>query len=440
MLQAYQQQSLFPEHTARASDGQTIRSRSGTFADNMKLPIHRWFRYSAGFSAEWVAQEILNCCENGNTKINVLDPFAGSGTTLLAAESVQTNATGFEPHPFIHRVAKAKLGWNIDIHLLKELASKLGKQAAANIAATDRLDIPLLGKCFTSDSLNKLDALRNVFLSEFNSGKPEHEIIWLCITSIVRACSTAGTAQWQYVLPNKKKAKVLDPFDAFALKMQQIIEDITFAHQHRWFARIEILNADARDPEYRQTEKFDLVITSPPYPNNYDYADATRLEMTFWGEISGWGDLHATVRQYLLRSCSQHSAKDKLQLDDLLENDVLAPIKNELTFSCTELEKIRLTKGGKKTYHTMAAAYFADLGNVFHALRPLCKQGGRMCFVIGDSAPYGVYLAVDKWLGELALSAGFKSYTFEKIRDRNIKWKNRKHQVPLHEGRLWIEG
>lgn len=30
-----------------------IKARSGTFTDNMKLPIHRWFRYSAGFSAEW---------------------------------------------------------------------------------------------------------------------------------------------------------------------------------------------------------------------------------------------------------------------------------------------------------------------------------------------------------------------------------------------------
>ena len=88
----------------------------------------------------------------------------------------------------------------------------------------------------------------------------------------------------------------------------------------------------------------------------------------------------------------------------------------------------------------MAAAYFKDLGDVFHALRSLCKRGSKICFVVGDSAPYGVYLPVDKWLGELALSAGFKSYSFEKIRDRNIKWKNRKHRVPLHEGRLWIKG
>ena len=88
----------------------------------------------------------------------------------------------------------------------------------------------------------------------------------------------------------------------------------------------------------------------------------------------------------------------------------------------------------------MAAAYFRALGLVFKALRPVCRPNGFLCFVIGDSAPYGVYLEVDKWLGELALAAGFKSFAFEKIRDRNVKWKNRKHRVPLKQGRLWIQG
>jgi hypothetical protein len=63
-----------------------------------------------------------------------------------------------------------------------------------------------------------------------------------------------------------------------------------------------------------------------------------------------------------------------------------------------------------------------------------------VCFVVGDSAPYGVYVPVERWLGELALAAGFHSYSFEKTRDRNVKWKNRKHRVPLKEGRLWVEG
>jgi hypothetical protein len=44
------------------------------------------------------------------------------------------------------------------------------------------------------------------------------------------------------------------------------------------------------------------------------------------------------------------------------------------------------------------------------------------------------------WMGRLAVAAGFADFRFEKLRDRNIKWKNRKHRVPLSEGRLWISG
>lgn len=88
----------------------------------------------------------------------------------------------------------------------------------------------------------------------------------------------------------------------------------------------------------------------------------------------------------------------------------------------------------------MVAAYFADIASVFYALRSACRAGSRMCFVIGDSAPYGIYVPVDNFMGRLAVASGFSKYSFEKIRDRNVKWKNRKHRVPLKEGRLWIEG
>lgn len=88
----------------------------------------------------------------------------------------------------------------------------------------------------------------------------------------------------------------------------------------------------------------------------------------------------------------------------------------------------------------MIAAYFSDLAEVFYSLRKKTKDDCLMCFVIGDSPPYGIYVPVERWLGDLAVSAGFKSYSFEKLRDRNIKWKNRKHNVPLKEGRLWING
>jgi hypothetical protein len=88
----------------------------------------------------------------------------------------------------------------------------------------------------------------------------------------------------------------------------------------------------------------------------------------------------------------------------------------------------------------MIAAYFLDLAKIFHNLRKVMKNDSTICFVIGDSAPYGIYVPADKWLGELAIAAGFKNYYFEKLRDRNVKWDNRVHKHPLKEGNLWIKG
>jgi DNA modification methylase len=202
----------------------------------------------------------------------------------------------------------------------------------------------------------------------------------------------------------------------------------------------KIFEDDARMCSKIEDDFVDLIITSPPYTNNYDYADATRLEMSFFGEIKGWGDLQSEVRCHLIRSCSQHVSVEKNSLNSILADKNLYPISKDLREVCYKLEEERLLHGGAKNYHVMVAAYFSDLAKVWISLRRVCKDGAKICFVVGDSAPYGVYVPVDKWLGALAISAGFKSYYFEKTRDRNVKWKNRKHRVPLHEGRLWVEG
>jgi hypothetical protein len=140
----------------------------------------------------------------------------------------------------------------------------------------------------------------------------------------------------------------------------------------------------------------------------------------------------------LVRSCSQHSAAEKLDLATLLAREEIAPIRRELSSVCKDLADIRETKGGRKTYHTMIAAYFLDLAQVWRSLRPLCIADANVYFVIGDSAPYGIHVPAERWLGELAGAAGFSQWSFEKLRDRNIKWKNRKHRVPLKEGILRV--
>jgi hypothetical protein len=83
------QGELFPAALSVDLPSPAKKRRSGAFTDNMKLPVHRWFRYSAGFSAEWAEKIIRQEAGPGGA---VLDPFAGSGTTLLAAQQAAAPA------------------------------------------------------------------------------------------------------------------------------------------------------------------------------------------------------------------------------------------------------------------------------------------------------------------------------------------------------------
>ncbi len=432
LTERYTQELLFPLEQIQPNKGDT----SSTFLDNMRLPVHRWFRYSAGFSAQWVEQAI-EAHRNGS-ETTVLDPFAGSGTTLLSAESAGVYCYGIETHPFVARIARAKLLYRSNPSSYITFATTVRKNAAYIRGNLDSYP-PLIRKCFTDESLKNLDRFRQSW-EKCRNNSPASELTWLTLVSILRTTSHVGTAPWQYILPNKKKAGVLEPFRAFDLMAQTMGSDMRITQRLVSGPPASLIQSDARSCHGLPDGCVDLVITSPPYANNYDYADATRLEMSFMGEVKGWGDLQDAVRRHLVRSCSQHLPNGSIQLDQIVSAEELAPIRADITNVCARLSDERHRHGGKKTYHLMVACYFFDMAKVWASLRRVCKPGSLVCFVIGDSAPYGIYVPVIEWFGRLAVAAGFHSYEFEKTRDRNTKWKNRKHRVPLCEGRLWVKG
>ncbi|MEW5856395.1 MAG: DNA methyltransferase [Cyanobacteriota bacterium] len=410
-------------------------STFSTFADNMKLPVHRWFRFSAGFSAQWV-ETVITKAKKQET-VTVLDPFAGAGTTLLAAEKIGVECYGIEAHPFVARVAKAKLLYQTDLDAFIEHTTKVIRCAETLQGCVENYP-PLIRKCFTNESLESLDRLRQAW-EKLADNSPQSQLTWLTLVVILRHVSHVGTAPWQYILPRKTKRSALAPMSAFQLMAETIATDMRMVGKTA-VSQAKLIQADARTCIGVPDNFANLVITSPPYANNYDYADATRLEMCFMGEIAGWGDLQEAVRQFLIRSCSQHVTNKNVNLDKVLASPELSPIQSSIIQICHNLAQERHLHGGKKNYHLMIACYFLDIARVWIALRRVCQHPSTVCFVVGDSAPYGIYIPVIEWMGALAQSAGFESFTFEKTRDRNVKWKNRKHNVPLCEGRLWVRG
>jgi hypothetical protein len=351
--QASNQLSLFSEQSLYTG----TNGAPSTFSSNLSLPINRWFRYSAGFSASWVRGLVTK--ENQVGRRNVLDPFVGSGTTLLESEACGVESIGLEAHPFVTRVSKAKLNWREDPRIFHNRTLQILEQAREIEVDTESFP-SLIRKCFPPDVLARLGALLEAWRTDADDS-PSSELAWLCLVSILRECSPVGTAQWQYVLPKKSKAKVVDPFDAYTAKADLMKLDMearqSFSHGSKASLRLD----DARTCSTVPDGWADLIITSPPYANNYDYADATRLEMSFLGEIQKWGDLQSVVRTHLVRSCTQHVSKLSKRTTELLEDPLLHPVEEEIKQVCAALEEERELHGGKKPYHTMIASYFSDL-------------------------------------------------------------------------------
>jgi hypothetical protein len=362
----------------------------------------------------------------------------GSGTVALTCEKLGLRSIGIEAHPVVARVCKAKLSWATSIDQFADLAERISHDAH-RLQEKHQTYPTLIQRSFEPELLAYLHSLKVAWHLHAEQSSAS-ELVWLAITAILRSCSKAGTAQWQYILPNKTKKKVLHPSAAFRQQVDMMMFDMRWMQSRVDRSHTSLIGGDARKCAELIGEKVDAVITSPPYANNYDYADALRFEMTFWGEVNNWGDIHDKVRKHLIVSSSQHSSKEKLSSDELLSSPLIEPIRSELTEVVCALAATRESHGGKKHYHTMVAAYCRDIAEVLRGLRLICRPGVRMCWVIGDSAPYGIYCPIDRWIGQLALAEGFVSYQFEKLRDRNTKWKNRKHRVPLKEGLLWIEG
>src|SRR5438093_2034146 len=198
------------------------------FLDNLRLPVHRWFRYSAGFSAEWVKWLLA---ERKGRELRVLDPFVGSGTTCLACDEMGVESYGLEAHPFVHRVARAKLGYSADPERFLAKAESAFRFARKAKAANGYPE--LIQKCFSPETLDFLDRFRQAVEKE-QDGTREAELLWVALVSALRVASEAGTAPWQYVLPGRRKTAPPAPEAALHKAVQMIAVDIRFMARRAW--------------------------------------------------------------------------------------------------------------------------------------------------------------------------------------------------------------
>ena len=416
----------------------------GSFRDSLRAPIHRWFTYPAGYSHKFVEAKINEYgLTSGST---IADPFLGTGTTSVAAKMMGVNSVGIEAHSFVHWVAKTKMFFYHDLDELSRSVNEVTLQARLLMGEIEWSDIwpPLVYKCFTEDNLGQLAALRRA-ISEFDGESHIRDFLKLALTSTLRIVTTAG-AGWPYIAPSKYHARKTDKnaLAEFQARCHLMMADIQQTQTLGIpYSSHDVLLGDARQfASYVEDETVDLIVTSPPYLNNYDYADRTRLETYFWGIYESWADITREVRDNLIMAATTQvrmSAMSEVRECPQIR-EVDSEIHSELTDIIGRLEDMRGVKSGKKTYDYVVAGYFEDMLRALKGGFSVLKPGGHFALVLGDSAPYGVHIPTEEIVGRLAVAIGFSSYETEQIRTRGGKWghNTQRHKVPLKESILTI--
>ena len=378
-----------------------------------------------------------------------MDPFVGTGTTSVAAKSEGVNSIGIEAHPFVYWVAKTKLNVEHDVIEMREDTAAIQKHARdiySRGVECDGVWPDLVYKCFTEDNLRQLLALRTAIL-QLETSPERRDFFKVALTATLRDVTSAG-AGWPYIAPNKHAKRTVhrEAIAEFQKRLDMMIVDVFESGvsklpelQHKLF------NGDARSLEkYVEPDSVDMVLTSPPYLNNYDYADRTRLETYFWGLYDSWGDITRKVRDHLIIAATTQIRRSQMEQLRLCPNvlDVSPEIHAEISKAIHQLSELRLAKGGKKNYDLMVAGYFEDMLKVILGVHRALKSGQPFILVLGDSAPYGVHVRTDEIIGELAIAVGFSQCDIKIIRTRGDKWagNSQRHIVPLRESIVTITG
>jgi DNA modification methylase len=353
---------------------------------------HGYYTYPAKFIPQ-LAQRLIK--ENSQEGDVVIDPFMGSGTTVVEAIVNNRIGIGTDINEIANLLAKVKTT-PIDSNLLSEefynlendLSKRLNRQfesyvkkALENLPQNERIDY-----WFLPQQKEKLSVILDRILEI--EGQDVKDFYLITFAQILKSCSI-----WlqKSVKPTRDlKKKIYDPVALFLQQSKKMLK------KHYEFDKIlepKIKNnidfyrnvkcGDSRNLPC-ENNKATLIVTSPPYVTSYEYADLHQLPSLWFGYL----DELAQFRQKFIGSA--YTNRDNVDLKSELADNIVANLKNK---------KQNEVKN-----------YFADMLETFEETKRVLKQGGRACIVIGNTEFQRVEISNAEVFQEQFENIGFKTH------------------------------
>lgn len=366
-------------------------------------PGLRWLHYKEAYSPALV-REILDYW--GEIEGPLLDPFAGSGTSLMVGMERDIAAVGVELLPYPQWAAQTMLNAR---HANPDVLRDVCRRAITNARrrrCTDRCpDIPAPAArwALPAEVANAVVAVRSRLPARGSSA--EADLAHLALLSVVEIVSTSvkdGTSlrhrprhrEGKTSRPGRKGEILSDSivFEKFLSAATIIADDLPKLAGNATPAVMHL--GDARDIPLADLSA-GCAIFSPPYPNRYDYTAVYQLELAVGQFVSDRDDLK-TVRRSLLRSHHEAPAPVNPSLEESAVVEVLRDVSTAP--SCTP------AAGGRTVQ--MLVGYFDDMRTVLSEIARVLRPGAPAACVVSSQTYFGVAVPTDIMLAALAQRVG----------------------------------
>ncbi|MBI2939536.1 MAG: site-specific DNA-methyltransferase [Chloroflexi bacterium] len=387
-----------------------IAFRDPAFAANKALPVHRWVPWIAGFSRTFVQDAIKRHLDQPGV---VLDPFAGVGTTLLEAIRSGHRAIGFEINPYAALACRTKLNaYQIEVAALNRGIARLVSfwQESISSGYTPRSAPPKgfhTRVAFYSPKVLRKALIIQDFM-EMIEDQRLRDLFRIAFASTMVRYSNYSYEPSLGTRAGAGKEEIEDfaVLETVAGKLSEMAEDIAWLQSSlpNGQPEVEVIHDSfLHHSKYVAQDSVDLLITSPPYLNNYHYTRNTRPQIYWLGLAEGprnfteleemnFGKFWQTVRE-----------RPRVDLSFGLPGSDLA----ERIETIRDLHPERGVYGGSG-WANYAASYFNDCYRFSLGMRNVLRSGGTALVVIGNSILQGVLIPTDQYLGQIAASIGLE--------------------------------
>ncbi|MEO0458759.1 MAG: DNA methyltransferase [Cyanobacteria bacterium P01_A01_bin.114] len=389
--------------------------------------FHDWYRFILSFPPHLVRDYLTQF--QVTPQQTVLDPFAGTGTTLVECKKLGIPCVGTEANPMAHFASQAKLNWAVAPQPLRLHAQQLADATRSDLDLLTGLQptlLPeaeklLLRNAISHQPLRKVLTLLGRINQAHHPSFCAHERLALAKVAVL-----ASNLRFAPEISVTKRAKADAPVvDLWLETMDAIAADLaTVAHRSHAPSRVYL--GDARSLRQLPPQSIDAVITSPPYPNEKDYTRATRLESVLLGFLHNKTELQA-IKKTLVRSNSRSIYTQDTDDQEIANYPSVVQVAQEIERRRHAWGK---TSGFSRLYARATQLYFGGMAKHFTSLQPALKPGALLAYVVGDQASYlRVHIKTGQLLAEIAQKLGYELVDIHLFRTRRAS----KTEVDLRE-------